>query len=235
MALDPTAIMRRPRENAFLAAGGFEKRNVEASGTFSAQSLGIEPQPIHLRVFAEDYFPGRKRVYSPNCTLYVLNAEQHAIWMTEQLNKWHRQALEVRDREMQLHETNKQLRDLPPEELDQPDVRRRIETQSSAERANGRRLTGLSLSGRRSAPAGGAKSAVRRRALDNWAEMLQILKDISANRMPSVADLLAQAAKAEASSSKLAVPSGPRAGMARHSPARKPSSGDPAGKRTEKP
>ncbi len=30
--------------------------------------------------------------------------------------------------------------------------------------------------------------------LEKWAEMLQILKDISGNRMPSVADLLKQAA-----------------------------------------
>ncbi|HSG70274.1 MAG TPA: hypothetical protein VLA12_07655, partial [Planctomycetaceae bacterium] len=32
--------------------------------------------------------------------------------------------------------------------------------------------------------------------LDRWAEMMQILKDISGNRMPSVADLLGEAAKA---------------------------------------
>ena len=69
--------------------------------------------------------------------------------------------------------------------------------------------------------------------LDNWAQMLQILKDISANRMPSVSDLLTEAAKAEPSSGKTSS-SGPRAGMAR-SPGAKPSSGDPAGKRTENP
>ncbi len=32
--------------------------------------------------------------------------------------------------------------------------------------------------------------------LEKWAEMLQILKDIAANRMPSVADLLKQASQA---------------------------------------
>ena len=32
--------------------------------------------------------------------------------------------------------------------------------------------------------------------LEKWAEMLQILKDISGNRMPSVADLLKQASQA---------------------------------------
>ncbi len=80
-----------------------------------------------MRLFVEDYLPGRERVYSPPYLLYVLNAEQHAIWLTEQLSKWHRQSLEVRDREMQLHDTNQQLRLLAGEELDQPEARRQIE------------------------------------------------------------------------------------------------------------
>ncbi len=216
-----------------IAAGGFEKRNVEAGGTFSAKSLGIEPQPIYLRVFAEDYFPGRKRVYSPTSILYVLNAEQHAIWMTEQLNKWHRQALEVRDRELQLHETNKQLRDLPPDQLDRPDVRRRIENQSAGERANGRRLSGLTAAGEELLRQAARNPQFDVGSLERWAEMLQILKDIAANRMPSVADMLAEAAKAGTAGNK---PSsgGPMAGQAR-APGGKPSSGNPAEKSEPKP
>lgn len=147
-------------------------------------------------MFTEDYLPGRKRVYSPDYVLYVLNAEQHAIWMTEQLNKWHRRALEVRDRELQLHETNKQLRDLPSDQLDRPNVRRRIENQAAAERANGRRLKGLSEEGEDLLRQAARNPQFNVGSLDRWAEMLQILKDIAANRMPSVADMLADAAKA---------------------------------------
>ncbi len=230
---DPTAIATPAKGQRIIAAGGFEKRSVEASGTFSAQSLGIEPQPVHLRVYTEDYFPGRKRVYSPESVLYVLNAEQHAIWMTEQLNKWHRQALEVRDRELQLHETNKQLRDLPPKELDRPDVRRRIENQSAAERANGRRLTALTTAGEDLLRQAARNPQFDVGSLDRWAEMLQILKGIAANRMPSVADLLKQAAEARIAGGKAAA-TGPKAGKAAGAGG-KPSSGDPAGKKTENP
>ena len=102
----------RPRAKRSSPPAATTKTRSDLAGTFSAKSLGIEPQPIELRLFAEDYLPGRARVYSPTYTLYVLNAEQHAIWLTEQLSKWHRQSLEVRDREMQLFETNKQLREL---------------------------------------------------------------------------------------------------------------------------
>ena len=104
-------IVKTPAKGErILAAGGNDKESLEISGTFSAKSLGIEPQPVQVRVFAEDYLPaGRGSTRRPTPS-YVLNAEQHAIWVTEQLSKWHRQSLEVRDREMQLYETNKQLR-----------------------------------------------------------------------------------------------------------------------------
>lgn len=179
-----------------LAAGGNDQDTLDVGGTFSAKALGIEPQQVQVRVFAEDYLPGRARVYSPTYTFYVLNPEQHAIWLTEQLSKWHRQSLEVRDREMQLHETNKQLRAMSAEQLDTPDARRKIEKQAAAERGNGRRLSALVTSGEDL-----VRQAMRNPEfgvghLEKWAEMLNILKDISATRMPSVADLLKQAAQA---------------------------------------
>ncbi len=194
--LDTTNFKKPASGERVLAAGAADKDMLELSGTFSAVSLGIEPQPIRVRLFVEDFFPGRPRVYSPAYVLYVLNAEQHAIWVTEQLSKWHRQSLEVRDRELQLFETNKQLRRLSVEEINQPDTRRRIETQAEAERANGRRLSNLVVNGEDL-----IKQAMRNPEfgvghLEKWAAMLQILKDISGNRMPSVADLLKQASQA---------------------------------------
>ena len=193
---DDPSISSPAHGDRVLSAGGPDKDSLDIKGTFSAKALGIEPQPINLRVFVEDYFPGRPRVYSPTYVFYVLNAEQHAIWVTEQLSKWHRQSLEVRDREMQLFETNKQLRELAADELDKPETRKKIETQATAERANGRRLTSLVMNGEDL-----VKQAMRNPEfgvghLEKWAEMLQILKDIAGNRMPSVADLLKQASQA---------------------------------------
>lgn len=200
-----------------IAAGGPEKEQMELAGTFTASSLGIEPQPIELRLFVEDYFPGRERVYSAPHLLYVLSAEQHAIWLTEQLSKWHRQSLDVRDRELQLYEINKELRALTAEEITQPENRRRIENQAAAERANGRRLSSLSDSGQKL-----IRQALRNPEfgvghLEKWAGMLQILKDISSNRMPSVAERLQQASQAPEFAESTPESSSPRAGVARNS------------------
>jgi hypothetical protein len=147
-----------------------------------------------VRIFAVDYLPGRERTYSPQYVLYVLNAEQHAIWITEQLSKWHRLSLEVRDRELALYETNKQLRDLSEEQLNQPEARKRLETQSAAERTNARRLSALVTSGEDLVKQAAA-TRHRRRPSEQMGRDAAILKDISTNRMPSVADLLKEAAQ----------------------------------------
>ena len=200
--VDDPSVSAPAKGERILAGGGHDKESLEVPGTFSAKSLGIEPQPIQLRMFVEDYLPGRPRVYTAPYTFFVLTPEQHAIWITEQLSRWHRQAIEVRDREIQLHETNKQLRALAAADLDKPENRRRIENQASAERQNGRRLSGLVVSGEVL-----VRQAMRNPEfgvghLEKWAEMLQILKDISGNRMPSVADLLKQAAQAPTDTSR---------------------------------
>ncbi|MDA1161657.1 MAG: hypothetical protein O3B13_01005 [Planctomycetota bacterium] len=215
--LDKTNFATPAQGERIISAGGPDKELLELAGTFSASSLGIEPQPIEVRLFAEDFFPGRERVYSPPHLLYVLNAEQHAIWLTEQLSKWHRQSLDVRDRELQLYETNKQLRELTADEITQPDNRRKIESQAAAERANGRRLSGLSDSGQELIQQAMRNPEFGVGHLEKWAEMLQILKDISSNRMPSVADMLKQASEAPKMAQSTPNSKAPSVGQVRNS------------------
>jgi hypothetical protein len=215
----PTEMTDKPASGrTMLAAGDHDRAALDVDGTFTARSLGIEPQPIELRIFATDYYPDRKPVYTAPYTLFVLNAEQHAIWITEQLARWHRQALEVRDRELALYETNKRLRATSPAELDRPETRRQIERQADAERTNGRRLANLTESGKELLRQAARNPEIGVGHLDRWAEMLQILGDISANRMPSVADLLKNAARAKrvAASSQRAN-NGPAVGQSRTS------------------
>ena len=199
-----------------LAPGGPDQNSIQTPGVFSASALGIDPQPIEVRVWAEDYLPNRPRVESAPHTFFVLSPEQHAIWMTEQLSKWHRLALDVRDREMRLHETNKQLRNTPPGELEGDALAKRLQDQATAEAANGRQLANLSRAGEDLIRQASRNSEIGVGHLEKWAEMLQILKDISANRMPSVADLLKQAAVQNAMAANKSN-AGPKAGQVRAS------------------
>jgi hypothetical protein len=178
-----------------LIAGGASSQRVDADAIFQASAMGIAPQPLEVRVFVEDYLPGRKRVYSNPFLLMVLNPSDHALWVLQQFNRWQREALEVRDRELQLLETNKKLRSLSEDQLSDPDVIKQIEQQASAEGANARRLSNLTQRGEDLLRQASRNSEIGVGHLEKWAEMQKILKEISASRMPSVANLLKQAAK----------------------------------------
>jgi hypothetical protein len=207
-----------------LAAGGPNRETLNATGTFQAETLGIAPQAVEVRLYATDYLPHREPKLSPPFMLYVLSADEHAIWVTEQLSLWHRRALEVRDKELRLHAKNKSIRALSPEELGTPETRQQIERQAAAEKSNGRRLANLSEAGEQIIQMAMRNPEFGVGHLEKWAEMLQILKEISANRMPSVADLLKDAAEAP-QVAKNSPPSAPSAGMDR-GPTGKPLSDD---------
>lgn len=193
---DPLRNPHPSKGEKTISGGEPERRGLEAVATFCAKTEGIKPQTLEIRLFAVDYLPGRERVYSPTYLIHVLSPEEHAIWLTAEFQKWFRHAQETYEREQQLHETNKQLRDLPPEEIDRPENRRRIESQAAAEHANGRRLGALTNAGEQLIKQATRNSQFNVATLENWAAMMQALKNIADKRMPSVADLLKDAAAA---------------------------------------
>ena len=171
------------------------------AATFSAVREDVRPQSLRLRAFAEDYLPGRERVRSPDLVIHVLTPAEHFKWLVDQMELWVGAAQEVHDKELQLHETNRELRDLPPEALDDPAQRRKIQNQAAAERANAARLDSLIQLGEELVQEAMKNEEFDPDRLDSWAEILKQLEEIAGQRMPSVADLLARAAEAPGLSS----------------------------------
>ncbi len=213
------AIRESPSENPsferIIAAGNATAESMELAATFCARDEKISPQLISLRVFVEDYLPGRERSYGPECVFEILDPSQHAIWVSAQLSRWHRMALDVRDREMRLHQTNQQLRELPPEQLASSENLRRLAEQADQERANGRQLAGLVRNGEALLAEAMRNDDIGVGHLQRWAEMMQVLKDISENRMPGVADLLKQASQQKMASTSDDNAQAPAAGQNR--------------------
>jgi hypothetical protein len=179
-----------------LSPGGADQREIDAAATFSAAREGVAPQVLRVRAFTEDFRPDGKRVYSADFILYVLSAEEHAIWLTRQFGKWMRDADEVYQREQQLHTTNNDLRQMDPDELERPENRRKVEKQASAERANGARLSGVTRAGKQLLEQATQNDQFNIQTLETWADMMNKLDDLANNRMPSIADMLSAAAKA---------------------------------------
>ena len=166
------------------------------AATFSAVRENVRPQSLRLRAFAEDYFPDRERVRSPDLVIHVLTPAEHFKWLVGQMELWMGAAQEVHDKELQLHETNRELRDLSPEALDDPAQRRKLQNQAAAERANAARLESLIELGTELVKEATKNEEFDPNQLESWAEILQKLEEIAGRRMPSVADLLARAAEA---------------------------------------
>jgi hypothetical protein len=184
------------------AAGEPEKKTLYAKATFSAIRDGVAPQTLEIRAWAEDYLPGRKRAYSSSFQLQILNKTDHALWLTEQFGKWLESARETYEREQQLHATNRELRQMKPEELDRPENRRKIAQQASSETANAARLGALNQSGRSLVEQATRNDEFDAQRLESWATMLKSLQDIASKKMPSVADLLKQSAGAKSQPSQ---------------------------------
>ncbi len=183
-----------------LQAGGPDVESLEAVATFCPDALGISPQPILLSAFAEDYKPGRGRASSPPLLIYVLDRAEHALVLNTRLQHFRQQASEVRDREMGLLATNKELRSLGAERLLDEDVRSRIQGQAIAEEANARRLERLVQEGGKLVREAMKNPDFEAATLERLAEDIQALEEIAAERMPGVAELLEQAATAQLAS-----------------------------------
>ena len=180
-----------------VSAGAPEMQDVNTIATFCAATEGLSPQSFKVRAFAEDYMPDRERTYSAVYTLHILSEDDHFAWMTEQMSRWLRQAEGVYEHELALHDINNQLRQMDAEELDAPKTRRKIEQQAAAERANGARLQALTANGKRMIEEATRNEQFQVGHLETWAEQLQKLEEMAANRMPSVADMLKDAANAQ--------------------------------------
>lgn len=180
-----------------VSGGNPENTAYTGQATFCAVSDKVPAQTIELRAYAKDYKPERGRCYSPTYVLHVLTPEEHAVWITNQLRRWASLADDVYEEELRLHDVNRELRRMNGEKLAQAKNRRRVEQQAAAERANGQRLGAVTDHGEAL-----IKQAMRNKEmmvghLETWADALEALKDISKNRMPTVADMLAEAARAK--------------------------------------
>ncbi len=170
--------------------------------TFSVERENVPPQSLRLRAYAEDYFPNRERVYSPQIVLHVLSPAEHFKWLIGQMQLWAGAAKDVHDKELQLHQTNQELRDLPPEALDDPAQRKKLQEQAAAERTNAAKLDSLIDSGKELVQEAAKNSEFDAEQLQSWGDMLKQLEEIAGKQMPSVANLLAQASEAPGQSSQ---------------------------------
>ena len=182
-----------------VSAGTPTADTLTVAATFSPKRENVKPQSLRLRAYTEDYLPERERVYSSPLVLHVLTPAEHFKWLVGQMQLWTGAAKDVHDKELQLHQINRELRDLPAETLDDPAQRKRIQEQAAAERANAARLDSLIDTGSELVKEAAKNEEFDAGQLESWSDIIEQLEEIADQRMPSVADLLARAAEAPGS------------------------------------
>ena len=187
---------------AIISAGSPESQNVTTKATFSPAREDIGPQTLQVRLYAKDYLPGREKIYTPPYTLFVLSEQEHANWLAERMQLWSRKAQGVYEREVQLFEENKAIRDLPSGELEQQSNRQRIETQAAAESLNARQLSSVTMTGTQLIKEAARNDQFNVTTMEGLADMVATLDELAKKRMPSVADLLKKAASSKPKSDK---------------------------------
>ncbi|CAK9009790.1 unnamed protein product, partial [Durusdinium trenchii] len=177
--------------------GAPETPALTATATFSAEADNVRPQSLKIRAFAEDYHPERGRAYSPTYVLHVLSPQDHAIWVANQLRRWASLADDVYEEEIRLHDANRQLRRMAPEELATRENQQMIRSQASAEKANAMRLDAVTMQGEQLIQQAIRNPEMLVGHMETWAEALKQLREMADQRMPSIADLLNEAAQEE--------------------------------------
>jgi hypothetical protein len=176
-----------------LVEGASQQQRLTRAAAFSPKAFGISPQKITLRGFAEDYFPGRGRVYSEPVTIHVLTTDEHAQLLKSQFDRVITEFEDLaRREESQLDETQR-LDDLKGDELQTEDNRKRLTAQEQAETDNTQRMENLTQRTEQLMQDAARNGEIDKATLQKMAESLKSMQELGKQDMPKVQGKMADA------------------------------------------
>ena len=188
-----------PDGEKVLRAGAADATTLQSFATFKPAAMGLEAGVFELRGWAEDAVPGRERSTSTPVRVRVMTPDQHMQWVTARLERWRERAVEVRDRRWSCSPRTRRCTPSAAPSSTAPRRAPASRTRRGPSAATAR-LQGLVAQGKKLLSEAARNEEFGSNTLDDWAETNAKLQDIAETRMDSVAKLLQQAARAEASS-----------------------------------
>ncbi|MCX6879680.1 MAG: hypothetical protein NTW21_38635 [Verrucomicrobia bacterium] len=176
-----------------LVEGALPQQRMTRPASFSPKAFGIAPQKITLRGFAEDYFPGRGRVFSEPVTIYVLTRDEHAQLLKSQFDRTITELEDLARREGNQLDETKRLDDLKGEELQNEENRKRLAAQEQAEAENTRRMEDLTKRTEQLMKDAARNGDIDKETLRKIAESLKSMQELSTEDMPKVQGKMAEA------------------------------------------
>jgi len=178
----------KPAEGSMtLKVGSPSTNNLSELAIFSPDTYKITPQKLLLSAYAEDYKPGRGRIYSEPITVYILTRDEHAQLLK---NKFDRIIGELEDatrREMNNLDANQRL-DLQntPEELQEEDAQRKLSKNQDAEQQNAEKMDDLSEKMEKLFKDATRNGDIAPDTMKKMAEALDNMKDLAKEDLPEV-------------------------------------------------
>ena len=181
------------KDEMIVAKGGPESRRIAEPVAFSPAAFGIGPQRLLLRSFAEDYYPGRGRVYSQPVMIYVLSREEHAQFLKSRFDRTIGELEDLARRELELLDENRRLERLEGEELQDEANRKRIEDQEREEGETEERMEALKEQMEELMKDAARNGDIDKETLKKMAEALKMMQDLSGKEIPEVGEKLKEA------------------------------------------
>ncbi|HUF61624.1 MAG TPA: hypothetical protein VMN36_06080 [Verrucomicrobiales bacterium] len=184
--------------SALARIGSHLDTELPASVSFQPKAYDVGPQKLHLWVYSVDYLPGREPSRSAPYTIFVLDRAQHAQLIQQEFGKLRDSLEEIARVEESLNETNRELADLDPSELSQPENQQRLAQQEEGEERNSRALDRLSEQGQELFQEAVKNEDIDPAALEQWSQMLSTMQEVAGQDMPQVAASLSQSQQSAA-------------------------------------
>jgi hypothetical protein len=176
-----------------LSDGGAELRRHSGPAAFSPAAFGISPQKLTIRAYAEDFLPGRPRVYSEPVVLYVLTRDEHAQMLKNQFDRAITELEDLARRERNQFDENQRLEKLSGEDLQKEPNQEKLDAQQEAEAENTRRMEELAQRMEQLMKDAARNGEIDKNTLKKMAESMKDMKDLAAQDMPKVDSKLSEA------------------------------------------
>lgn len=169
-----------------LTDGGPEMRRLAGPVAFSPAVAGIPPQKLVIRAYAEDYLPGRGRVYSEPLVLHILTRDEHAQMLKNQFDRSITELEDLARRERNQFEENQRLERLEDEQLQSEETRSRLDNQQRAEAENTRRMDELAKRNEQLLKDAARNGQIDKETLKKMAEALKSMQELAQQDLPKV-------------------------------------------------
>lgn len=179
-----------------LAEGNKNAATMNAEFLFSPELLDLpEKSLVTFRPFAQDFFPGRKPVYSAPYQFYILSHEQHMKLVQERLERIMSDLEDMVRREENSLELNKKISKMPDNKIKKNTTTEKIREQQLREQAEKREAKKMTSEAVKLLKEALRNKKFPEKIIAEWSEFLDQMNKISQQEMSDMVKDLQQAVK----------------------------------------